>query len=145
MLIFLFSCKPDKIFICQNYEYFWFSYEIFRSICCAFALRHRVVVHHPLRLEVCINPKPLKSQHLVFSSGKWFSSHVMSLRHHVCCWQLGTMSGRVDCPFKWPWLIGVWSLSLPPTSIWKSFTKVWNMNAANVVIYSFVRHSLWSS
>lgn len=62
--------------------------------------------------------KPLKSERLIFLLCRVFTSPCLLLPLQVA---------DLTCPVKWPWLIGVWSLSLPPTYIWKLSTQVWNM------------------
>ena len=81
---------------------------------------------HPLKLEVYINSKKTFWNVNFWSSTveKWPSFPAMSWCHYVCCWhcEWQTRASR-----RWPGLIGVWSLSLPPTSIWKSSARVWNI------------------
>ena len=80
--------------------------------CCMLCSRHR------LKAEATVNTENL------WNLNFWFPSSVASLRHRVCCWHY---KWQACSAVEWPWLIGVWSLSLPPTSIWKPSSQVWNM------------------
>lgn len=94
---------------------------------------------HPLKLEVYINSENLWNLNFWFSAAESDPPSLSCI--YVTTFVFGTTCGRFAWPIQWPWLIGVWCLSPPPTSIWKSSTQVWNMFVQATVVTIYF---LWS-
>lgn len=73
---------------------------------------------HSAKPQMCVNNEIFEIWTCDFCTFTPVERHwpcpVISLRHFVCCWHYKRV--QIEHPFKWLWLIGVWSLSFPPTA-----------------------------